>query len=585
MTELPQEFVVLKQTGTHADAFTAAGLADLLSSIPNVNPVNIEETPAAFVIHLPRKLTPGDIGKIPQIPGYPFLKANENVKVPSAIQDAVDYQAEKRKAARIKKIKEDARKNGPGLDSPEVKQALQMEQQRADWHLLQVLNTLQGHKTSNKVYETIATRKPEQFVEEMKQAIRSLAHQTNSGLDWKTSTVQLFSPNAAKGYSRLKPDSTGRNDKTKDQWADPFIEWLRYRGYYKIACPYFQGKKAENIRMLTPIPHNITITALESIVREFRKTSVYGGPPKLDALAVLSLAEELIKHSEEYHDPDIEIFPGLYLQNETPASAIAGMAVTHYQSMGNAKAVSAMSVLAVPGWFPIQNRQDAKKWLEILDEHKRVIRGLQDDRSDEIGLLISYRKFLEKRGEGAVSALLEFMEHYGPFLLRAREQGRKLKSFETENVRRIIMSLSPGLGEILDNQGFQAVATAVRKATVNAQAQKAMNVPDHREIRYELLHDLRRKRNLPGKEPFIETISDFIAKYNYENARRREMNKTAARNVTTEEFEAFVALVDKFGASIVGALLGAYGSCRESSEEPEGEGSSKKLETEVSTEA
>ena len=125
------------------------------------------------------------------------------------------------------------------------------------------------------------------------------------------------------------------------------------------------------------------------------------------------------------------------------------------------------------------------------------------------------------------------------------------------------MSIAPNLTEILSDSGFQEVATAVRKATVSAQAQKAMKKPDYREIRYDLFHELRRKRSLPGTGPLMEAVADFISKYNAENARRREMGKFAPRNVTTDEFSAFASLVERYGASLVGALLCAYGSCRE----------------------
>ena len=119
------------------------------------------------------------------------------------------------------------------------------------------------------------------------------------------------------------------------------------------------------------------------------------------------------------------------------------------------------------------------------------------------------------------------------------------------------------LGDILDDLGFQAVAAAVRRATVSAQALKAMNRPDYREIRYDLLPEIRRKRSLPGTEPLMEVVSDFVSRYNTENARRREMSKQAPRNLTTGEFAAFAKLVENHGASLVGALLCAYGSCRE----------------------
>ncbi len=80
-----------------------------------------------------------------------------------------------------------------------------------------------------------------------------------SGLTWNVNTVQLFTPTSAKGYSRLKPDSTDRNDKTKQKWTDPFWEWMKYRGYFRVACPYFQGQKGEHVRLLCPVPKDISV--------------------------------------------------------------------------------------------------------------------------------------------------------------------------------------------------------------------------------------------------------------------------------------------------------------------------------------
>ena len=62
--------------------------------------------------------------------------------------------------------------------------------------------------------------------------------------------VQLFNPHAAKGYALLKPSGTNRNDKTKDRWAEPFLEWLRYRGYFEGA----PGGSPRDLRLFCPIP-------------------------------------------------------------------------------------------------------------------------------------------------------------------------------------------------------------------------------------------------------------------------------------------------------------------------------------------
>jgi hypothetical protein len=567
MSEAAQVYKVPRATGTHGDVFAAVGLADLLVTSSNAESVRLVEKETEFQIRLGGPPDGADLSTIPQIPGYPFLKASEKVKVPAGVKDIVDYKEEKAKADRRKKAAGLKGKKGVKSADTEIQQLMQQEQLREDWRLLQVLNTLQGDETANKVHAKILTQKPEGFRAELLASLSAITSGRPSGLKWEVNTVQLFAPTAAKGYSRLKPDSTDRNDKTKEQWADPFWEWMKYRGYFRVACPYFQGQQREHVRLLCPVPCEISIRAFESLAREVRRGGVHRSPPKMDVLAVLRLAELLIRHSEEYHTADAEPFPGLNLSGKTPAAAISGIMVTHYQSLGNAKAVSAMSTIALPGWFRIENNTDAQDWLAILDEHQRVIRGLQDDHSDEIGLLIAYRKFLERREESATWALIEFMEQYGPFLIRAREQERRVRSFRTDYFRRILMGTAPSLSNVLNDQGFQAVASAVRKSTVSAQALKAMGKTDYREIRYDLLHDLRRKRSLPGVEPFIETVSDFISKYNAENARRREMGKSAPRNVTTEEFVLFTALVEKYSASTVGALLCAYGSCREPRED------------------
>jgi hypothetical protein len=567
MNDVITEFRIPKRTGTHADVFAAVGLADLVSSIPQSGAVRIAERDAEFVVSPSRPLAINDAQRIPQTPGYPFLKANEKVKVPVGVINFVDYKAEKAKADRRKQaLSSKAQKGRKPIDA-ETQQLLQEEQLRDDWRLLQVLNVLRASEATNRVYETIASRKAQTFCDEMTNGLAAVDKNETSDIDWKISTVQLFTPIAAKGYGRLKPDSTDRNDKTKEQWADPFVEWLKYRGYFQVSCPFFQG---DDIRLLCPVPHDISIHAFESIAREMRKGGIFGGPPKIDAIAVLKLAELLVRRSEEYHDPDIEVLPGLSLTGKTPADAISGIMVTHYQSLGNAKAVSAMSTIALPGWFLLESRDDANDLLKILDEHQRVVRGLQDDHSDEIGLLIGYRRFLEKRGESAISSLIEFMEMYGAFVMRANGttlNGRKrwVTRFTDEYFRRLLMGTNEPLLGIIDDAGFEAVARAVRQATVSSQNKRARGDDVWRDIRYELLHDLHRTRKVPGSA-FVECIMEFVSRYNYENARRRETErnpKAAPASVSDEELKSFIVLVERYGTSLVGALLAAYGSCKE----------------------
>ena len=549
MNEEQSTFLLPRATGTHGDVFAAVGLGDLLSDASDA-PVRIREAGPSFAV------TASALDGIPQRPGYPFLKTSEKVQVPKDVTDFVDYKAQKAKADRRKKLTQGKSRKSLG---PDIEELLEQDKPLPKWRLLQVLNTLQGDETSNRIHALIQSMTPSDFSQQVKAGLESLRSFEPSRLDWPASSVQLFSPNAAKGYSRLKPDSTERNDKTKEQWTDPFVEWLRYRGYFAVACPFFDGPKAENVRLLCPIPADISVGALKEVCGQLRQAGVFGGPPKLDSLATLKLAELLITRSQEYGGATA--IPDLSLIRKRPNQVISGISVTQYQSLGSAKAVSSISMLALPGWLVINSRDEALAFLSILEEHQRVVRSLEDSHSDEIGLLIQYRRFLELRGEDSIRTLIDFMARYGALLLRVREQGRRVAQFSTQNFGRLLMQKG-GLTEVLNDPGFQAVAAAIRSATVSAQAQKAMNRPDYREIRYDLLPELRRKSSLPGNPPLVQAVSEFISKYNVENARRRELNKSAPRNVTTEEFSSLVSLIETHDAATVGPMLCAYGSCR-----------------------
>lgn len=360
----------------------------------------------------------------------------------------------------------------------------------------------------------------------------------------------------------MKPDGTGRGDKTKDGWADPFIEWLRIRGYFASACPFFVGSKGEHVRLLCPVPRKIEAGALMDVVADLRQARIFGSAPKIDCMATLELARLLIRHFRERKRQRLE-----------PDALISGIMIANYQSMGQAKAVSAVETLAVPGWLPLETEADADLWTTMLEEHQSVVRRLRDNYSDEIGLILSYRRFLEHRGPKALFTLLDFMGQYGIFLIRERasDPDSRRKQFQTDHLE-AILNQQDEYKQIINNVGFKAVAAAIRSATVSAQAMKSAK-KEYREIRYDLLPELRRKRSLPGVGPFLESVSDFIARYNAESARRLEQEKrTGIKRVTSEDMESFTQLLlEQKDASVLGAMLCAYATCRvpKAADEPE----------------
>lgn len=202
--------------------------------------------------------------------------------------------------------------------------------------------------------------------------------------------------------------------------------------------------------------------------------------------------------------------------------------------------------------------------------------GLQERNSTEAGLLKQYRLSLQNQERDALERLIEFIGRYGAYWMSAMDdRGRSFMArLTTTNIERMAQHMAADLSAILADPGFRAVARAIRKATVSAQAQNALALQSPpkadkpwREIRYGLIAELDRKRVV--QEEFVESLSGFIAAYNRENARAREKQKAAPRNVTTEEIEALIRLIDERGSVLVGSVLCAYGTCREPKEADE----------------
>jgi hypothetical protein len=556
-------------TGTHADVFAAVGLAELLTR--GGGHCRIETIGPSFEVSVEPPLTADATDKMLGL-GYLYLKAKREDAVPVCIpaDEVLEYQQERERAKRYSAAQQVARATGSVIG-----EAAELDRPIEEWRLYQVLNILQGDAGPNRVM-AVARRDSNAWRETLWESLKAL--QEGKPLEGAVAVepVQLFNPQAAKGYARLKPDSTGRGDKTKNTWADPFVETLRYRGYFKAACPFFLGTKSEHVRVLTPVPKRIGFRMYRDMVKDLRSARIFAASgPKLDCLATLTIAESLILRLEEYQEGFV-----------MPSELVDSVSIVQYQSMGSAKAVRSIGQLGVPGWFPLTTKADAQAWLDVIGEHRSALRSLDDRNSNAIELLLDYRRFLERRGPQAVRHLLDFAAGYGILLLLRRAQNRWTYRQFGQRGLEVVLGTFPEYSEILENRGFLAIADALRSATVSAQWRKR-NKMEHREIRYDVLPELRRKRLLPGTEPFLEAVADFVASYNAESGKRLENARLRTGNwrITAAEFAAFASLLDgRKDAASIGALLCAYATCR-TKQEAEPSGTDKETEETESAEA
>jgi hypothetical protein len=488
-------YIVFKQTGTHADVLAAVGAADVLR---NLDP-RIVEFEDRFEVQLRKPLQRSDLGAVE--PGFSYL-------------------------LRTKKA-------APSLPPERIVHS----QSAAENRMYSILGLMKAYGGPNQVVSRFAKMKREKWEGRVWECLQGRAD-----FVFSSPLVQLFNPHAAKGYALLKPRGTNRNDKTKDRWAEPFVEWLRFRGYFEGTAGWFA---CGDLRLFCPIPGDVPYGQFAAAAAAFRDLRLGGTGVKMDCRAVLGLTRLLIEGAETYRPP---------------RQWVRGVCVTQYKDMGQAHTVMAMDQLALPDWFELGTSQQAQCWLQTLEEHDVVLRRLTDSHSEEFALLKQYRRTLQARRDESIAEFVEFLMGYGMLLFMRRARGHwLLPQFSMSGVTPILRR-DPALRTILRNPGFLAVVAAVRSSTVGAQAARHNGRVGHREIHYGLLAEIRRA-GLLGTAELQAAISAFVSCFNRETARRHGMGLRAAR-IQDGEMEAFGNLLQRLPSSAaIGSLICALAAC------------------------
>lgn len=411
-------FAIPRLTGTHADALAAIGAADVLRHLEP----HVREFDDRFEIRLGKELTPADLDSV--APGFSYL----------------DLPTKKR------------------ADLPPERVVRADEESR----MYSILRRMKAYGGPNKVVSQFARMSRGEWKRRVAEGFEG-----RSDFIFTSPLVQLFHPHAAKGYAMLKPAGTHRRDKTKDRWAEPFSDWLRFRGYFEGASGWFTDG---DLRLYCPIPSDIDYDRFAAVATSLRDLNLGGTAVKMDCRAMLAVARMLVESSAR-----------------RPAQSIGGMWVTHYKDMGQAHTVMGMDRLAVPDWFEVPDEEHRHLWVAALEEHDRAVRRLNDTHSDEFALLKQYRRTFQSNPAGARAEFVEFLAGYGALLFRRRSQDQwTLPQFHASPVA-LVLARDPAICEMLHHPGFLAVAAAVRSSTVGAQAMRYNGIPEHREIRYGLL--------------------------------------------------------------------------------------------------
>jgi len=315
-----------------------------------------------------------------------------------------------------------------------------------------------------------------------------------------------------------------------------------------------RGARDRKTYVLTPT--EIDLEESDYIMRAFRRRMARAETAvRSDVLASIRYAQAMLDFTRERQGASLKT---RLFQHRQPSRVVSGFYSAFYKDLGNAVATMNLSFIGLPNWIRVARESDVENALNVLAEHEAIVRQFDESHGDAYNLLLLYRDFLSGND---LWPFFDFTTAYSSYLISQRERsGGRARQFSEENLGRLIVNVEPKLSKILETPGFQNIAYAIRQSTVVAQYRKGQGNRRY-DVRYGLGAELARKANYPDE--FIVALSDFLHKYNAENAQVMESRSGPyRRSIQTCDVDDIVALVDEHGAPLVCNLLVAYGYAR-----------------------
>lgn len=379
---------------------------------------------------------------------------------------------------------------------------------------------------------------------------------------------QLYNPDQGKGQNKGKADglSVGNLD---GFWL---TEWLKAIGFYEAAMTRLV-RGAKDRKTFVVAPRKLALADSRAVMEKFiDKMQFAETSTRFDILAAIRYMMALLEH----FGGEPSLASQISGRRSIRQNVVAGFHTAFYKDLGNAVATMNVSFIALPGWVEVETPQDIRLYVHpnanhpdpqqreygLLDELELLVRQFDESHSDAFTLLQHLRDFVS--GDN-LDAFFRFTNAFPAYLMGQREQGKYAFALSTEFIERLVMSTEEKLTPILQSEGFQNIAYAIRQSTVTAQYRKKQGDRKY-DVRYGLGQELARKSRYP--KDFITALSDFLHKYNAENAQVMENRSGPYRHsVKTTDIEEIVRLIDEYGSETVANLLIAYGYARVSREE------------------
>ncbi len=580
-----RNFYVLKMTDTATDPLLAFGLAELIRMVvPHETMTTIMEEHPHYKIDVDPPLEE----KIFEDIGYTELlyqlasSPQEAENLGEKYNFIFDLEKERKRRDEYNKAWQDMAKKFR-KDGKKIPQDIrsQIETQRPDIRLplFSVLSSLKADSGYRKVLDfqelfrddfswlvkTILEwfSQPRTDFSELAKEIKGRLKKNGREINLNQTALQLLNPAQGKGINQ--PKASGTSPGNIGSYV--FLEWLKFIGYFVggVAQQIQTGPRSWDKKIFVLLPRHLAINTHNVIFNEFRQT-LYGGTSiKFDILTVLNYTKKLLNYWETETEADKNDVVIDFIRR--PCDYVTGFTSVYYKNLGQADAVSNITTLALPEWLRVKNTQECRKWQDILDEHIALIRGIPEE-GKEFYALGSYRDFISS---SRIISLLDFLGEYAVATMREMPKDRSHRRFYPqrlgeENLKEVLIMVENGYKKILETPGFVNLAKAIRQSTVSLQAAPKTNRPY--DVKYGLVQEMKRKTL--DRNSLIKFLSDFIATYNAENARKVEVARDRGQklpwyrsNISTEDLEQVIALMDEFeDAELIGKMLMAYGFAR-----------------------
>ena len=310
-----------------------------------------------------------------------------------------------------------------------------------------------------------------------------------------------------------------------------------------MLCQLVKVGSSYDMKVVVPDFKKAEYNKQKQIALAFKKNIKGNTPLKVDILNLLIVNKQLIECTDEY-------------SNFKAKNILTGLYSTYQKDLGQNKAVVNIAALQTPDFIEFDTEDEAKDWAEFLNEQIHII-GSIEELGDATQGLIAYRTFLNS---SHFQSWIKFIFWYAGHIMSNFSKNKYALPFKVKSLNKFFKNMTMSdfkISEIISNEGFQKVASAIRNSTVILQGAKSRGGKIDFEIRYGLAQELQNKSRTPID--LATFIGDFIGTYNAETARKAEINKAYRKPIRDNELNDFYGLLDKYPSKVIGALLASYG--------------------------